>query len=65
MARGDQATHPPLSCEPAPAADGNLIAMPPTPQDAALARSRPDVIELDNMTPATIASGAGIGPELN
>ncbi len=24
MARGDQATHPPLSCEPAPAADGRF-----------------------------------------
>ena len=28
-------------------------------------RSRPDVIELNNMTPDMIASEVGIGPELN
>jgi hypothetical protein len=37
----------------------------PTKKRGALARARLDVTELNNMTPDMIASGAGIGPELN
>jgi hypothetical protein len=42
-----------------------LIAVPSNEKDGTLSRPRLHVIELNNMTPNTIASGAAMGPELN
>jgi hypothetical protein len=42
-----------------------LIADPPNEESGALARSRLDVTELNNMTPDMTLSGAGNGREPN